>query len=101
FLGFPPHDSLQGPQFVTQAASRVFLDVTIALRSAFGRTILTQIMAQAEAHAAATFQHLSTDARLSLHTTRQVALVLAISKVLARTGLPWYLLLALVRPDSA
>jgi rifampicin phosphotransferase len=101
FLGFPPHDSVQGPHFVTQAASRVFLDVTSALRNAFGRTVLTQIMAQAEAHAAATFQHLSTDSRLSLRTTRRVALVVAIGRVLGRTRLPWYLLLALVRPDSA
>lgn len=101
FLGFPPHDIVRGPHFVTQAASRVFLDVTSALRSSFGRTVLTQIMAQAEAHAAATFQHLSTDPRLSLHTTRRASLVLAIGRVLARTRLPWHLLLALVRPDSA
>jgi phosphohistidine swiveling domain-containing protein len=101
FLGFPPHDILQGPDFVTQAASRVFLDVTSVLRSAFGRTVLTQMMAQAEAHAATIFRQLSTDPRLSLLKTQRLPMVLAIGRALARTRVPWYLLLALVRPDSA
>jgi pyruvate,water dikinase len=101
FLGFPPQEPLQGPHFVTEAASRVFLDVTGALRSAVGRTILMQVLAQAEAHAAAIFLRLGADPRLSLVKTRRRSLVLAIGRVLARTRLPWYLLRALVRPDSA
>jgi rifampicin phosphotransferase len=101
FLGFPPRDASQGPHFVAEAASRVFLDVTGALRSAFGRAILTQVLAQAEAHAATIFQRLEADPRLSLVKTRRWPLVLAIVRVLARTGLPWYLLQVLVRPDSA
>jgi pyruvate,water dikinase len=100
FLGFPPRDALQGPHFVTEAASRIFLDVTGALRSSFGRTILTQMMAQAEIHAAAIFQQLSADPRLSLVKTHRWPLVLAIGRVLARTRLPWYLLQALLRPGA-
>jgi pyruvate,water dikinase len=100
-LGFPPRDALQGPHFVTEAASRVFLDVTGALRSAFGRAILTQVLAQAEAHAAMIFQRLEADPRLTLVETRRWALFLTISRILVRTRLPWYLLRALMWPDSA
>jgi phosphoenolpyruvate synthase/pyruvate phosphate dikinase len=64
FLGFPPRDALQGPHFVTEAASRIFLDVTGALRSSFGRSMLANVMAQAEVHAATIFQQLSTRACL-------------------------------------
>jgi phosphohistidine swiveling domain-containing protein len=101
FLGFAPRDVLHGPRFVTEAGSRVFLDVTSALRSAFGRAVLSQMMAQVEAHAAAIFQHLSSDPRLSLIETRRLPLILTIGRVFVRTRLPWYLLLSLLRPTSA
>ncbi|HEU5098099.1 MAG TPA: PEP/pyruvate-binding domain-containing protein, partial [Roseiflexaceae bacterium] len=100
-LGYPPPDPLRGPQFVTEAASRVFLDVTGALRSSFGRAILTQVMGQAEVHAATIFQQLSADPRLSLVKTRRLPLALAIGRVLIRTRLPWHLLQALLRPRTA
>lgn len=101
FLGFPPRDVLNGPRFVTEAGSRVFLDVTGALRSSFGRAMLSQVIAQAEAQAAAIFQHLSSDPRLSLVETRRLPLVLTIGQVFIRTRLPWYLLLALLWPTNA
>jgi pyruvate,water dikinase len=101
FLGVPPRDALQGPDFVTEAASRVFLDVTGALRSSFGRTILSQMMAQAEVHAATVFGQLSTDPRLALVKSRRLPLILAIGRVLARTRLPYFLLQALVWPATA
>jgi pyruvate,water dikinase len=101
FLGFPPRDALHGPRFVTEAASRVFLDVTSALRSSFGRAMFSQIMAQAEAHAATIFQHLSSEPRLSLIETRRLPLILTIGRVFVRTRLPWYLLLSLLQPAMA
>jgi pyruvate,water dikinase len=101
FLGFPPHDTLQGPRFVTEAAARVFLDVTGALRSIVGRTILTQVLVQAEAQAAVIFERLGSEPRLSLVKTPRWSLVLAIGRVLVRTRLPYALLRALARPDSA
>jgi pyruvate,water dikinase len=101
FLGFPPRDALQGPHFVTEAASRIFLNVTGALRSSFGRSMLANMMAQAEVHAATIFQRLSTDPRLSLMKTRRLPFVLTIGGVLARTRLPYSLLQALLRPATA
>ncbi|HET9223318.1 MAG TPA: PEP/pyruvate-binding domain-containing protein, partial [Roseiflexaceae bacterium] len=100
-LGFPPRDALQGPHFVTEAASRIFLDVTGALRSSFGRSMLGNVMAQAEVHAAAIFQQLSIDSRLLLIKTRRLPFVLTIGRVLARTRLPYSLLQALLRPKTA
>lgn len=101
FLGYPPRDTLQGPHFITETASRIFLDVTGALRSAFGRAILSNIMAQAEVHAAAIFQQLSADPRLSLLQTRRLAFVLTIGRLFVRTRLPCSLLQTLLRPATA
>lgn len=101
FLGFPSRDPLHGPQFITEVASRIFLDVTGALRSSFGRTMLSNMMAQAEVHAAAIFQQLSTDQRLSIVKTRRLPFILTIGRVFVRTRLPWYLLQALLWPATA
>jgi pyruvate,water dikinase len=100
-LGFPPQNRLHGPQFLTEAASRIFLDVTGALRSAFGRTLLSNVMAQAEVHAATIFQHLSADPRLSLVKTRRLPFLLTLGRVLVRTRLPYALFQALLRPKTA
>lgn len=43
-VGYPPRSTLAGSRFVTEAASRVYFDVTAALRSSFGRALLVQSM---------------------------------------------------------
>jgi rifampicin phosphotransferase len=98
--GIPPRDSLQGHRFVTEAASRVFIDVTAALRSSFGRTFLMRAMSEAEVHAAAIFQQLVTDKRLSLLPPRRWPFFRAMILLLVRTRLPWYLMLALLSPRA-
>jgi rifampicin phosphotransferase len=71
FALFPPPDPLYGPPFVTEAASRVFFDVTAALRRSFGRALLTRRLTQAEAHAATIFQQLISDPpRAAAHLAR-------------------------------
>jgi len=45
--GFPPHELLAGPHFITESAFRIFFDVTAALRSSFGRAFLVQVMSEA------------------------------------------------------
>jgi phosphohistidine swiveling domain-containing protein len=101
FLGQPPRDPRKGPPFVTEAASRVYLDVTGALRRSIGRTILSQVMAQAEMRAARVFADLSTDPRLALIPTPRIPLAWSLFRLLVHTRLPWYLLLALLRPSTA
>jgi len=100
-FGFPPTSPLHGPGFVTEAASRIFFDVTGALRSSFGRKMLSQAMAQAEVHAAVIFQQLETDPRLSLLPTPRLAFFRTITRLLIRTRLPWHLLQMLLAPRTA
>ena len=99
--GFPPREPLTGPGFVTGAASRIFFDVTAALRSSFGRVFLIRAMSEAEVHAAAIFQQLASDPRLSLLPIPRLSLVRTIILLLVRTGMPLYLLHALLLPRSA
>lgn len=101
FFGFPVRDRLRGPGFVTEAGSRLFLDVTAALRSSFGRRFLLQAMREAEVHAATIFQHLLSDPRLSLQPTPRLPLVRTMIRLLVRSGLPWKLLQALCAPRAA
>jgi rifampicin phosphotransferase len=100
-FGFPPRSPLQGPGFLTEAASRIFFDVTAALRRSFGRTFLLQAMQQAEVHAAEIFQQLEADPRLSLLSMPRFPFLLAIMRLLVRTRLPWHLLRVLLSPRSA
>lgn len=88
FLGYPPQKPSEGPRFMVEAAGRIFLDVTGALRTAVGRAILSGTMAQAEVQAATIFQQLTGDPRLTLVKTSGLSLVLTAGRVLARTGLP-------------
>lgn len=101
FFGFPLRDAETSPRFVVEAASRLFFDVTGALRSTFGRVQLVQMMAQAEVHAAAIFQELVTDPRLALVKTPRRAFVRSILLLMIRSRLPWYLLQAVFSPRAA
>jgi rifampicin phosphotransferase len=100
-IGQPPIDPLTGPDFVTEAAGRPFFDVTGALRSALGRSMLLEAMRDAEIHAAMSFEHLLTDPRLSLRNTSRRTLGRALFLLLARTRLPWYLGQAFFTPRVA
>lgn len=101
FVGFPPGDPIGGPGFVTEAACRLFFDVTGALRTSFGRRFLIQAMEEAEVHAAASFRYLITDVRLSLVKTSRLAFARALFLLLVRSNMLWYLLQALVSPTAA
>jgi phosphohistidine swiveling domain-containing protein len=100
-FGFPPRFPLQGPNFVTEAASRIYFDVTAALRHSFGRTFLLEAMEQAEVHAAEIFQQLIMDPRLSLLRIPRLLFIRAIMRLIIRTRLPWHLLRVLLSPGSA
>ena len=101
FLGSPPAEPICGPRFITEAACRILLDITGALRTSLGRTILSTVMAQAEVHAVSIFEQLSTDPRLALVKRSRLPLLLTVGRVLIRTGLPWRLIQALMWPDAA
>ncbi|MCI0398473.1 MAG: phosphoenolpyruvate synthase [Chloroflexi bacterium] len=98
FAGFPVSSPLDGPAFVKDIASRVYLDVTSPLRSTFGRTLLIRMMAQAEAHAGAVFGQLIEDPRLSLHSVPLSRLIRPLGRFLIRTRAAWYLPQTLAAP---
>ena len=98
FAGFALSDPLAGPGFVEEAASRVFLDVTAALRTSLGRQLLIQVMAQAEAHAAAIFEELAADPWLSLRPVARAKWLRTLVRLLIRTRLLWYLPQTLLTP---
>ncbi len=98
--GLPPREPLAGPGFVTESTSRIFFDVTAALRRSFGRAFLIQAMSEAEVHAATIFQQLATDPRLSLLPTPRWPLFRTITLLFVRTRMPWYLLRALLSPRA-
>lgn len=100
-VGYPPRSTLAGSRFVTEAASRVYFDVTAALRSSFGRALLVQSMEQAEVHAAAIFRQLADDPRFALRSIPRVPLLRAIARLLISTGALWHLMQAMISPRSA
>ncbi|GHO94893.1 phosphoenolpyruvate synthase [Reticulibacter mediterranei] len=100
-LGHPTPDLLSGPNFVTEVASRPFFEVTAALRSPFGRRLLTNAMREAEVHAATSFAQLATDPRLKPLSMSWLAVARPLVLLFARTRLPWYLLQALLAPIVA
>ena len=97
-LGFPPRDRVQGPSFVSEAASRTYIDVTAALRNSFGRMMLLRSMEEAEIHAAVIFRQLVSDPRFSLIPAPRWPFFRGAARLLARTRLPWHLLQALFSP---
>jgi phosphohistidine swiveling domain-containing protein len=99
--GAAPPSPAHGPGFVTEAASRLFFDVTAALRHPVGRRILTEALADAEAQAVAGFRRLVADPRLSLLPASPRAFALAAARLLVRSRMPWYLLQALLAPQAA
>jgi phosphohistidine swiveling domain-containing protein len=101
FTGTPPRNPLQGPGFITEAADRLYVDVTLALRKALGRRFLFQAAGEAEPHAVAIFEHLITDPRLSLLPTPRWRFLRALLGALIRTRMPLNLLSALLRPSAA
>jgi pyruvate,water dikinase len=99
--GSPPSDALAGPGAITEAAGRIYLDVTGALRNPLGRRILRQMTAEAEVHAAAIFDQLSMDPRIADRPTSPGPLVRGLGGLLVRTRLPWWLLRVSVAPHSS
>jgi phosphohistidine swiveling domain-containing protein len=99
-IGHPPPDPLAGPDFVREAANRPFFEVTTALRSSFGRRMLTNAMREAEVHAADSFELLGTDSRLSIRKASKFSLARALVLLFIRTLSPWYLLQAWLAPGA-
>ncbi len=100
-FGMPPRDRLIGPAVLSEAASRLFLDVTVPLRSAFGRRLLIGAAHIGEARSAGLFEQLTTDPRLSLVPARRWRFARTFAAFMAFTRAPLYLPQALLQPQAA
>jgi len=101
-FGFPVPDPLAGPTAFAEAGSRVFIDVTTAVRSRVGRAILPRILDVMEARSAAVFRALFADPRLSVTQPSRLPFLRHIGiGVVLKYHVPWHLVGALLRPKRA
>ncbi|HEU4493944.1 MAG TPA: PEP/pyruvate-binding domain-containing protein, partial [Rubrobacteraceae bacterium] len=99
--GRPPRDIDAGPAFFTEAGGRLFLDITTALRSTFGRRVLDLALRNMEARTAPILRQLTTDPRLSPIHTPAWRVLRAVLPALIRGRTPLRIVQALVRPEIA
>jgi phosphohistidine swiveling domain-containing protein len=99
--GHPPSDRYAGPAYITEAAGRLFFDITPALRSTFGHRVLDFVTRHMEALTAPILRRLATDPRFAPLPTRPSPVLRAILSVLIRGRIPLYAAQALVRPEAA
>jgi rifampicin phosphotransferase len=100
-FGLPPRDLLSGPPVVVDAGYRLFLDVTIPLRTSFGRTMLIGAARFAETRSAGLFEQLTKDPRLSIMYTRRRPIVRVLLSFAEKTRVPLYLLQTLIKPKAS
>jgi pyruvate,water dikinase len=99
--GRPPHDIDAGPAFFTEAGGRLFLDITTALRSTFGRRVLDLALRNMEARTTPILRQLAADPRLPPVRTPAWRILRAVLPVLIRGRTPLRIVQALVRPGIA
>jgi len=100
-LGFPVANPLAGPAVFAPAGQRLFLDVTLAVRSRIGRFVIPRILGVMEARSALIMRGLFEDPRLSVTHPSRVPFLRRVGRVFVHHRVPWWLGHALVRPRSA
>ncbi len=99
-FGFPPADRLAGPSFLTEAAGRLYIDVTGALRSAVGRRLLAQMVSGISARAGASIERLTEDPSFSPIYRSPLPLLRHALSFVIRSGLYWHLVQSIVHPQG-
>jgi phosphohistidine swiveling domain-containing protein len=99
--GRPPPDQYAGPALLTEAAGRLFADITPALRSTFGRKVLNLVTRNMEARTTPILRHLAADPRLTAVATPWWPVMRSVLSVLIRGRMPLRVVQALVRPEAA
>ena len=99
--GRPPRDPCAGPTFFAEAGERIFLDITSALRSMFGRRLLDRATQVGEARTTPILRRLAADPRLAPVATRRWSVLRAVLSVLIKGRVPLMVARALLRPAAA
>ena len=100
-FGHPPPVPYAGPAPYAEAAGRLFVDVTPALRNTFGRRLLDLATRNMEARTTPILRRLGEDPRLSPKTRSALPVIRAVLPTLLRARIPQRALLALLRPETA
>jgi rifampicin phosphotransferase len=100
-FNLPPRDPLSGPSILIESGSRLFFDVTAALRTTIGRTVLIGAMGFAEARSGVLFQQLTADSRLSLKPMPRWRVIRAFGSLAAKTRVPFSIIQAFIKPSTA
>ncbi len=96
-----PRDPLNGPSILVDPGSRLFLDVTAALRTKIGRKLLIGAIGFAEARSGVLIQQLTADSRLSFKPTPRWRVIRAFGSLAVKTRAPLYIVQALFKPSTA
>ncbi|WP_091328082.1 PEP/pyruvate-binding domain-containing protein [Geodermatophilus ruber] len=99
--GHPPADAVAGPPRVGEAAGRLFLDVTLILRSAPGRMVFPRVLDVMEARSAVVLRGLLDDPRLSVTHPSWAPVVRRLVLLAVRFGVPLQVAQAVASPAAA
>jgi pyruvate,water dikinase len=99
--GRPPRDLRAGPAFFVEAGGRIFLDITQALRTTFGRGLLDRLTRMGEARTAPILRSLAADPRLASRPTPRWPLLRTVFLLLIRGRTSLRVAQALLRPAAA
>ncbi len=101
-LGFPPKNPLAGPSFVTEAAQRLFFDMTSMVRTPRIQAFLMSVMRQMEARTGVIIEQLIFDPRLAPLPVSRWRVSLRLLGVFTRVYMaPVYTMQALLSPKAA
>lgn len=98
-FGFGVTDASAGPAVFAPAGQRVFIDVTSAVRSSMGRTLLPKILGVMEARSAAIFLNLFEDPRFSNTRPSRLPFIRRVGGAAVKHRVPLKLIGALVKPQ--
>jgi rifampicin phosphotransferase len=99
--GRPPRNPYRGAPFFTEAAGRIFVDITPVLRSKRGRRLFEWAMRNMEARTVDIVGHLAADPRLAPVPTPVRPVLDTILTVFVRGRIPLRVVEALARPEKA
>lgn len=99
--GLQVDDVLAGPPAVSNAAGRLFFDITTMMRHPIGRSVFPRVLDVMEARSAVVLRRLLADPRLPLSERSRWVAVFRIARIAIRFGVPFIILRALRRPEAA
>lgn len=98
-FGFGVADPLAGPAVFAPAGQRLFIDLTTAVRSTMGRTLIPKILGVMEARSAAIFLELFEDPRFAVTRRSRLPFVRVVGRTAVKHRVPVRLVQALAKPQ--